>query len=84
MRTDNLIRGFGEINDRLIEEAIQIEYKAALAKKQKGEKIMKITGITAACTAAAALLAVTLFPGLFQGCQWAVMAATRARTIASR
>ena len=66
MRTDNLVRGFGEIDDRLIEEVFRIEDKEALAKKRKGEKIMKITGITAACTAAAALLAVTLFPGLFR------------------
>ena len=66
MRTDNLVRGFGEINDRLIEEALRIEEKEAIAKKRKIEKIIKITGITAACTAAAALLITTLFLGLFR------------------
>ena len=75
----SLLEMLGEVDDDLFscghaeDDFIKTKQTKTKRKKhiegsrlQKGEKIMKITGIAAACTAAGTLLAATLLPAVFR------------------
>ncbi len=70
MNTDDLMNGFGEVEDQLILEMLRIKrdraWERQLLRKRRRDRIMKISGITAAAAAAVLFIAGPFLGGLRQ------------------